>query len=171
MNIRTISTVFAAVALSACASATPYQPLTKGEGYREQRLETNRYRVTYSGNTATPRETVENYMMYRAAEITLQNGYDWFVLASRTTRDDPQRSRQSGSVGLGVGGGSGNFGSGVSIGLGTIFGGGKGPAYDAQADILVFKGEKPAPPLAPFDAREVKANLESQIRRKPAAAQ
>lgn len=156
--------------LGGCATATPYQSLRDGEGYAEQRLESNRYRVSYRGNGATPRETVENYLMYRAAEVTLNNGYDWFLIADRQTRADAARSGNgvSSGVGIGVGRGSGGFGTGVSIGLGTLLGGNRDAAYDAQADILVFKNPKPADKLNGFDAREVRNNLESTIQR-PAA--
>ena len=160
----------AGVLLGACATATPYQPAREGQGYTEQRLETNRYRITYSGNSATPRETVENYLMYRAAEVTLNNGYDWFVIADRQTHADPRQSGSSGGVGLGIGGSSGNFGSGISIGLGGLFGSGNKDAYEAQADLLLFKNPKPADNLKAFDAREVRANLEATIRRPEKAA-
>ncbi|MDB5968540.1 MAG: hypothetical protein JWQ90_990 [Hydrocarboniphaga sp.] len=168
-KIVTIAAALVAALLAACATATPYQPAKDGQGYSEQRLETNRYRISYTGNSATPRDTVENYLMYRAAEVTLNNGYDWFVIADRQTRADPAKSGgSSGSVGLGIGGSSGNFGSGLSIGLGTILGGGNGQAYDAQADILVFKNPKPADNLKAFDAREVRDNLQAGIKRPPA---
>jgi len=152
--------------LLGCATATPYQPVTKGLGYAEQRLETTRYRISYTGNSATPREVVENYVMYRAAEVTLNNGYDWFLIADQVTRADPRKSGggTSGGVGLGIGGGSGNFGTGISISLGKILSGGS-EAYDAQMDILVSKGAKPADNARAFDARQLKANLEGQIQR------
>ncbi|WP_411888028.1 CC0125/CC1285 family lipoprotein [Hydrocarboniphaga effusa] len=170
MSPETLRTPFALLAMSlllaACATATPYQPQAKsGEGYSEQRLETNRYRIRSVGNSATSRETVENYLMYRAAEITLQNGYDWFAIADRATNVDPQLSGGGSNFGIGIGGSSGNFGSGVSIGLSSLFGGGNKSAYQAQADILVYKNPR-TPNLAnSFDARELKANLESTIQR------
>lgn len=165
VSIRHYAALLAPLLLAACATATPYQPTKDGLGYSEQRLETNRYRIHYVGNSATPRDVVDNYVMYRAAEVTINNGYDWFVIADRQTRADAAKSGSSGGVGLGIGGSSGNFGSGLSIGLGTILGGGKGEAYDAQADILVFKGAKPADNLKAFDAQEVRANLQSSIQR------
>src|SRR5678815_4545876 len=79
----------AAVGLSACATATPYQPNVPGAavsgGYSDYRLDMNRFRVTFAGNTLTSRETVERYLLYRAAELTLAQGYDWFALADRHT--------------------------------------------------------------------------------------
>ena len=153
------------LALAACATTTPYQPSTKGLGYTEQRLETNRYRVAFTGSSATTPETVQNYLMYRAAEITLQNGYDYFVVAGQSRSTQAAVSGARPSVGVGIGGGSGGFGSGVSIGLGTVLGGGNQENQTAQADIVLYKGTKPAGELGALDAREIKANLEAGIQR------
>src|SRR3954464_15102294 len=75
--------------LAACETATPYQPNIPGQathgGYSESRLEANRWRVTFTGNTMTSRETVEGYLLYRAAELTLQAGDDWFEIVDRNT--------------------------------------------------------------------------------------
>ncbi len=74
--------------LAACATATPYQPTeTAGYGFREQRIEDNRVRITFRGNTLTDRETVETYLLYRAAEVTLQSGKDYFVVVTRDTEE------------------------------------------------------------------------------------
>ena len=81
----------AAIALSACATATPYQPIgatsTRG-GYADERIGEDRFRVTFAGNSLTSRDTVEMYLMYRAAELTLENGYDCFETANRVTDRD-----------------------------------------------------------------------------------
>ncbi len=78
-----------ALGMTACATATPYQPNVRGQavsgGYSEYRLEMNRYRVTFAGNTLTSRETVERYLLFRAAELTVQSGHDWFLIADRDT--------------------------------------------------------------------------------------
>ena len=73
------------LALAACASPTPYQPATDGVGYADRVLETDRFRVTFGGNAETPRATVEDYLLYRAAELALAQGRDYFVLADRDT--------------------------------------------------------------------------------------
>jgi hypothetical protein len=77
----------AGVALvSACVSPTPYQPApTRGFGYSEVRLDHNKFRVTFRGNAQTSRETVEDYLLYRAAELTLQNGFTHFIVIGRET--------------------------------------------------------------------------------------
>src|SRR3546814_9213446 len=72
-----------------CASPTPYQPATgygfNRTGFSEQRIESNRYMVSFSGNSLTSRETVERYLLFRAAELTVQQGFDHFILVDRNT--------------------------------------------------------------------------------------
>jgi hypothetical protein len=74
-----------ALVLSACATPTPYQPAVDGEGYGEQQLERGRYRVWFAGNTVTPRTTVENYLLYRAAEVSVESGHPWFRIIDQDT--------------------------------------------------------------------------------------
>ena len=61
---RRISVALTALLLVAgCATATPYQPLDPQSrfsgGYSDQRIEPDRFRVTFRGNSLTSRETVE----------------------------------------------------------------------------------------------------------------
>lgn len=152
--------------LAACATLTPYQPAKDGYGYSEQRLETDRYRVRFAGSTATPRQTVDNYVLYRAAELTLESGKDYFVLMDQKT---DAASGNSSGVSFGLGGfgiGSGSSGVGVGVGVGT--GGNAKAEYRTEAEIVLFSGKKPADNPQAFDAREIKSNLESLVAR-PAA--
>src|SRR3546814_10899027 len=41
--------------------------------------------VSFSGNSLTSRETVERYLLFRAAELTVQQGFDHFILVDRNT--------------------------------------------------------------------------------------
>lgn len=83
-----------------CATQTPYKPAEKrdAEGYTETRLGDNRYRVTFVGNSSTPAETVKDYALLRAAELTLQEGYHWFSVAER---DKNEKTRSATTVGTG----------------------------------------------------------------------
>lgn len=76
-----------AATLAACATPTPYQPNIPGQavsgGYSEVRLEDDRYRVTFKGNSLTSREAVEGALLYRSAELTVSQGYDWFSVVDR----------------------------------------------------------------------------------------
>ncbi|MBW3618276.1 MAG: hypothetical protein KY446_11140 [Proteobacteria bacterium] len=102
----------AATALSACATPTPYQPATltaRGpvNGFSEAPLTQNRWRVTFSGNTVTSRERVEDALLLRAAELTLQQGFDHFTAVNRATERDV---RYSASPRFGSSFGYGGFG-------------------------------------------------------------
>ena len=80
------------LALAGCETATPYQPLTKGSavagGFTDQQLDADHFRVTFQGNSLTDRETVETYLLYRAAELTVNQGFDWFEMVDRHTDKD-----------------------------------------------------------------------------------
>ena len=156
-------------ALLACASApTPYRPASDGFGYRDQQLESNRYRVSFAANSATALDAVQDYALYRAAELTLAGGHDYFQVVDRSTES---RSTGVGGPRLGVGVGSGGSGSGLGIGLSTFLGGpGGGYAEDhtVSLDILTFAGTKPADDTEAYDAREVLRRLEPAIQRPPA---
>ena len=170
--------MLAAVAglLAACATATPYQPAPGGTGaygFSEQPIENNRVRITFRGNTVTDRETVETYLLYRAAELTLESGNDYFIVANRDTEE---HSRLQGS----------GFRNRMAFDY-WYFSPRRGwspwydpfwdePAsyrevtrYEAVAEIAMFSGQKPANNADAFDAREVQANLQGRIVRPPPA--
>jgi len=70
--LRHLLVAASALTLAACATATPYQPASEPGGYdgfSQQMIENDRARITFGGNSLTNRETVENYLLYRAAEI------------------------------------------------------------------------------------------------------
>ncbi len=91
-SIAILAALALGASLAACQTATPYQPNLPGNaasgGYSEIRLEPDRWRVTFSGNSMTSRETVEGYLLFRAAELTLQQGDDWFTIIDRHTDKD-----------------------------------------------------------------------------------
>lgn len=152
--------LLATLMLSACATMTPYQPVTDGYGYTEQRIEKNRYRVSFFGNSRTPRQTVENYLLYRAAELTLQAGYDHFVLASTDTDANTRYQQTFGGY---YGFGSYDWYPRAAFGASTT----ATPItqYEAQANVVMFGGQKPDNDVQAFDAREVRSNLEAVIAR------
>ena len=73
--------------LAACATSAPYAPqqVRGGAGYTDQQLAANRYRVTFTGNASTSRAMVEDALLRRAAEVTLQAGYNNFMFDTRNT--------------------------------------------------------------------------------------
>jgi hypothetical protein len=168
-----IAAAFAgALGAAACESygPTPYQPGGGNErGYSETKIENDRYRISFKGNSLTGKETVENYMLYRAAELTLQNGYDTFTIANRDT--DKQRDVRS------YGGYMGTRLSYMYFVPRYGWVGAWEPywtpetyrevtRYEAYAEILMTRGAKGSDPNT-FDARQVSQNLAGQIARPP----
>jgi hypothetical protein len=137
--------VVAALSLSACATPQPtvYQAAKgpQGVGFSDYRIEPGRYRVTFHGGPGAPRIQVSDYALRHAADLTLADGYDWFRVSQRTVDWD---GRDSGSR-FRVGVGSASFGghSALSVGLGTAFSLGGGPALTATIEVLMGKGPKP----------------------------
>ena len=157
--------------MRACTTATPYQPVTPQSrfGFQDQQIEANRVRVTFKGNSLTSRQTVEDYMLFHAAELTLQKGFDYFVADGRAT-DAHRREVSSPTYTPMYPGpywrpywrayyrgvwGDPFYGSEVETREITQF--------EANAEIIMFKGPKPTDNGSAFDAREVVANLKGRI--------
>lgn len=167
----------AALALSACATATPYGPagIDSRYGYAEQRVDADRYRISFAGNSVTSREQVEMALLLRAAEVTTQNGYDWFATVNRATdRDvrlqatpDPFYSR----YGPYWGPSWRYYRRGYWSPWGDPFWGVRDfdvreiDRYEASAEIVMGRGAKPAGDPNAFDAREVIQNLGPRVTR------
>jgi hypothetical protein len=148
-----------ALALSACASLAPYGPQMgpNGQGYAEQRIESNRWRVTYRGVGAPG--PVADMALLRAADLTVQNGFDWFEVTQRWTdgrRDSAGGLRPS----VLIGAGSSRYGryssSGVGVGVGLDL---SGPQPTSTVlEVVMGSGTRPDRPEA-YDARDVQATL------------
>ena len=73
--------------LGACATPpTPYQPgpPLNTFGYSQDQIDANTWRVSFNGNSVTSRFTVEDYLLYRSAEIAVESGADGFVVLQDT---------------------------------------------------------------------------------------
>ncbi len=83
MNRPIVLAFVAALTFASCATPTSYGPAksARGYGFSEQQLGQNQFRIQFRGNAATPRDVVEDYLLYRASELTLQEGCDYFVLS------------------------------------------------------------------------------------------
>lgn len=174
-TLKTLAlSAFAAISLSACVTATPYQPLAAGTaqsgGYSETKLEQDRYRITFTGNSLTSRDVVENYLLHRAAELTLAQGKDWFMMAERGLAKsvekiilpDPMMRRPMGRPTLLVS-------RGVVVGYAYPFMDDMEwrmraqeqtlEKYEAYSEIVLGTGQKPVNDPKVFDAKQVVENL------------
>jgi hypothetical protein len=157
--------------LTACAKPTPYQPATDGYGFTEQRIEDNRFRITFHGNSVTPQPVVEDYMLYRAAEITRHNGYDYFEIADKdtdkdtrylTTYSDPMYPYYAPYSRRGFY----PYPYAPSFQTGTTR-----PIvqYTVSANVVLYRGKKPADNVEAYDARDVIERLRPTVRFPPPA--
>lgn len=178
-----LATVASATLLTAaCVSETTYRPATgrgfNTQGFSDRQVDQNRFLVSFAGNSSTSRDTVERYLLFRAAEVTLQAGADYFVMVDRDT-DLQSRTYTTPGLGRGFGyGGFGGFGGywgpswryygrgfGPGFGWSPWYGGGFGAyndfdiqtvqRYEASAEIVIGRGAIPRDNLRAFDARQV----------------
>ncbi|MBN8553597.1 MAG: hypothetical protein J0L52_11975 [Caulobacterales bacterium] len=157
----------AALALAGCTTLAPYGPQAAqdGQGYSEYRIENQRWRVTYNGVGAPG--PVADMALLRAADLTVEQGYDWFEVTQRFVDGRPDSAggvRPSVSVGYGGGSYHGPYGrystSGAGVGVGVNI---QGPSRTSTTlEILLGRGEPP--PRGPvFAAREVQQNLRGRF--------
>jgi hypothetical protein len=82
---KLVAPLAALALLAGCTTATPYQPLgatnVRG-GFADQPLDATHFRVSFYGNSLTSRQQVENYLLYRAAELTAQRGSTCFTIVN-----------------------------------------------------------------------------------------
>jgi hypothetical protein len=174
-----------ALLLAGCETETPYRPavghgFNNGGGYSDRQIEANRFQITFSGNTVTSRDTVEKYLLYRAAELTVQHGDDYFILADRNTDKQTRTYATPGPYG-------GPWGPGPWGGWGASWRfhrGGFGwrswdpfwgdpwgndfdiqtvDRYEASAEIITGKGPPPPRNIHAFDAHQVMEHLGPSI--------
>jgi hypothetical protein len=154
--MKTLMAVSALALLAACTTHTPYGPARSdgAKGYASQKIEQGRYRISYTDADAA---RSHDMALLRAAEITLQEGADWFEITGGYTDQDPGTSGPRSSVSLG--GSRGSYGSGVGMGVGIgIPLGSSGSDVTTVIDIVTGKGEKPDR-TSVYDARSVDINL------------
>jgi hypothetical protein len=76
--MRRVAILFAALMLAGCA--TPYQRVGFTGGYSETQLGENIFQVSFHGNGFTSRERASDFSLLRAAELTLEKGFSYFVI-------------------------------------------------------------------------------------------
>ena len=67
-------------------NTTPYQPLSKNGGYFDYRITQDIFTVSFRGNSETHEEIVKLYLFRRAAELTVEYDFKYFVVLSEKGR-------------------------------------------------------------------------------------
>ena len=126
------------------ATVPAYRPQASGGGigYSDEQLTATRYRVSFSGDTETTRAQVEDYLLRRAAEITVQAGYNYFVFDNRSIQTDTNFYRTTDSW---------DPTTGLAFGLGRRYPGRS--EHFAKGSIPAFWSEKEAVPITHYTAR------------------
>jgi flavin-binding protein dodecin len=168
-----VSTLLVISLMFGCASQSPYAPAgqNNGYGYSESSLTSNRYRVSFTGNSRTSSDQVKDYTLLRAAELTLQHEYDWFEVVNRDSdkesRQDPQAgisasrpyhvSRDCGLLGCRT------TSSPVYAGV-HVSNQRRSDRYTSSMEIVMGSGE-PTDPNAIYDASELAQSLRAKMAR------
>lgn len=85
-NNKILLILFSLVIIYSCS--TPYQPKNMLGGYSEEKILDNLYRVEFKGNQHSKPGKIQNYLMYRCAELTQEMGYDYFAIVSEERHFD-----------------------------------------------------------------------------------
>lgn len=154
------------VALAGCAMGPEFHPLKGGVGYSDAQLQDDRFSVSFAGDSSTPRDRVEQFLLYRAAQLTVANGYDYFLVMDRAT----DRSTEYRTYGFGrrwVG--PGWYGPGWRSswwGVDPVLDDtttASSNRFNATATITMKKGPVPAGKAQAYDARQLVARLGPEI--------
>ncbi|MBN1378210.1 MAG: hypothetical protein JXA04_03150 [Gammaproteobacteria bacterium] len=100
MTSRIIISMLFLSLLTSCG-ATLYQKRALTGGYEVKHMEGDIYRVIFSSNGYTTRETTQTYWLYKCAELTIEKGFDGFKILSNITltqQMDPELFFQEESV-------------------------------------------------------------------------
>jgi hypothetical protein len=134
--MRTISLIALSATCLLASCVTAYQPDGFSGGYSDKVLAGNTVQVTFRGNRLTSPETVHSFLLRRCAEVTLQDGYNYFGLVHEDTPNE---------------GNTDNFGSRVGTATIQMYQGrpqGEGRVYDASLllrKLLADQGESEEP--------------------------
>lgn len=152
--------VICAGLLAACASGPAYRPAATADdfGYRDTLLTSDRYRVSFAGDYGTARETVENFALFRAADIAVNRGATRFRIISRET--SPVTTSYGGGPTTSIG-----YGFGYpywSTGIGYSTGGATRTRYEAVLEIQIGD-DLPETGEDIYNAIELKRNLSPAV--------
>jgi len=125
-------------------------------GYAETKIESDRWRITFRGGSDADERRVDDLTLLRAAQVSLDQGYDWFRVVQRYGEALPPRGPT-----LSVGGGTSSYGyhggSSFGVGVGGIPLGG-GPILSQTIEVIMGKGQPPREADV-YDAHEIARSI------------
>lgn len=170
-RVGRIGTLALLLALFAgCATAPDYTPAARdGDyGYSDRKLESDRYRVQYRLRGENVGKA-QDYALLRAAELTLENGGDWFRVVDRSSAVNgggDRGSRTSIGAGRTITRECGLLGcrtvSSPTIGAHTTIGRFDGEATIVAIEVKTGRGDKPQDDNA-YNAAEIAENIRARL--------
>lgn len=93
-KIKLLTLSLLILAFTGCTTYPCYQPYnSKTEsGYKDLEFSKNIYKVSFIGNNYFSKELVENFLLKRCAELTLEKGFKYFIILKEDTRLTDSRS-------------------------------------------------------------------------------
>lgn len=85
-SILTTTLVGLSLLLAGCA--TPYQPKGFLGGYSDFQISKDTFSITFSSNTLLDGSRLRQYLLRRAAEVTLAHGFSHFAIIENTDQTD-----------------------------------------------------------------------------------
>lgn len=162
-----------AITLSACSSQPDYRKAEgSGYGYQETKVSETDYRVSFKARGSDSTKAMD-YALLRAAEITIEQGYDWFVVTHRETLIDRERVEPNNSLSYtnsrdvvtrcGLISCTTREYPSSSMSAGIHIGGNESSEIQSILVIRIGKGTRPDTDYS-FNALEVKENLKPENR-------
>ena len=154
--------IFLILLLPSCS--TSYQPSSFSGGYSDSRLGDNIFRVDFEGNGYTKSGKTIDLALLRSAEITLQNGFKYFVIVSGDSKNSyssfttPQTTTTTGTVNM--------YGNRGTINANSITSGGETYliAKPSTTNIIACFKEKPKGGGLVYDASFVTQSIKNKYR-------
>jgi hypothetical protein len=162
----------AALTLAGCANSPGWYGggdigrRAAGPGLYETPISTDRLRIIHQAPAGLHAAQAEDAALLRAAERTVQSGYDWFVVDQRFT-EAPQVTGRSDGPFVSIGGGSSRFGRGWNVsGVGASVGfnlGGMGQRATGPISTLEIRMGRGMKPEGAYDARDIQRTIGARM--------
>jgi hypothetical protein len=156
--------VSACVALMLIACATPYGKYGLLGGFSDARIDENTFSISVDTNGFTSQMTTSMHAIYRAAELTLENGFDYFTIVGAENGSTAMAVAMPGAAitntTISTAGATTRARSTTTFAPTIV-----APAIFPNATLLVkaFKGEKPEGATNAYDAKSVLTYLGPKI--------
>ena len=148
--------------LAGCESMYGAGDYARGPGIYETPISADRVRIVHQAPRGMSAYQVEDAALLRAAERTVQSGYDWFVVDQRFTESQGDYGRRRDGPFVSIGGGSTSFGRHTATGLGASIGfnlGGTSQNLTSMITTLEVRMGRGPKPEGAYDARDVQRTI------------